>query len=179
MVETTWYSKNIKSLKEYQIEIDEYLLKKNIISKTNYTELGAIPLNLPPTKLSKSNYLKIGTAGNLTRMSTGYTFSAIQDYSEQLVKKLRLENIIEAPIVRKKKYTFLDSIFLSVIETDYKRMPEIFFNLFKKNSTQSTIKFLCDRSNFFEDIKIILSMPKVVFIKHFLIYLYKQLRNNL
>ena len=179
LVETTWYSKNIKSLKEYQIEIDEYLLKKNIISKTNYTELGAIPLNLPPTKLSKSNYLKIGTAGNLTRMSTGYTFSAIQDYSEQLVKKLRLENIIEAPIVRKKKYTFLDSIFLSVIETDYKRMPEIFFNLFKKNSTQSTIKFLCDRSNFFEDIKIILSMPKVVFIKHFLIYLYKQLRNNL
>ncbi len=58
-------------------------------------------------------------------MSTGYTFSAIQDYSEQLVKKLRLENIIEAPIVRK-KYTFLDSIFLSVIETDYKRMPDIF-----------------------------------------------------
>ena len=68
---------------------------------------------------------------------------------------------------------------MSVIETDYKRMPEIFFNLFKKNSTQSTIKFLCDRSNLFEDIKIILSMPKVVFIKHFLIYLYKQLRNNL
>ncbi len=39
-------------------------------------------------------------------MSTGYTFSAIQDYSEQLVKELRLENIIEAPIVRKKKIYF-------------------------------------------------------------------------
>ena len=179
LIETTWYSKNTKSIKEYKIEIDEYLAKKNILSKTNYTELGAIPLNLPRAKLSKSNYLKIGTAGNLTRMSTGYTFSAIQDYSEQLARKLMLENIIKAPIVRKKKYTFLDSIFLSVIETDYKKMPDIFFNLFKKNNGQSTINFLSDRSNFFEDMKIVLSMPKIFFIKHSLLYLYKRLRNNL
>ena len=43
-------------------------------------------------------------------------------------------------------------------------MPDIFFKMFK-SSPKTVIKFLSNKSNFFEDLKIILKMPKWTFIK--------------
>ncbi len=43
-------------------------------------------------------------------------------------------------------------------------MPDIFFKMFK-GSPKTVIKFLSNKSNFFEDLKIILQMPKLTFIK--------------
>ncbi len=65
-------------------------------------------------------------------MSTGYTFSAIQDYSEQLVKKLRLENIIEAPIVRKKNILFLIVYFCPLSKQITKECQKFFLIYLKK-----------------------------------------------
>ena len=47
-------------------------------------------------------------------------------------------------------------------------MYEVFFDLFKKNKTKDIVKFLSNTSNWFEDLKIILSMPKLIFIKKLL-----------
>ena len=44
-------------------------------------------------------------------------------------------------------------------------MPEIFLKMFK-TSPKAVIKFLSNKSNFFEDLKIILKMPKWIFIKN-------------
>ncbi len=43
-------------------------------------------------------------------------------------------------------------------------MPEIFFKMFQ-NSSNTIIKFLSNKSNFFDDFKIISRMPKWLFIK--------------
>ena len=43
-------------------------------------------------------------------------------------------------------------------------MPEIFYNMFTANS-EKVIKFLSNKSNFIEDIHIIMKMPKMIFIK--------------
>ena len=43
-------------------------------------------------------------------------------------------------------------------------MPDIFFNMFK-TSPKTVIKFLSNKSNFFEDLEIILKMPKWEFLK--------------
>ena len=43
-------------------------------------------------------------------------------------------------------------------------MPNIFFNMFK-TSPKTIIKFLSNKSNFYEDLEIILKMPKGIFIK--------------
>ena len=43
-------------------------------------------------------------------------------------------------------------------------MPDIFFNMFKSNS-KNIINFLSNKSNFFEDMSIILRMPKMIFLK--------------
>jgi len=43
-------------------------------------------------------------------------------------------------------------------------MPNIFFRMFN-NKSKTVIKFLSNKSNFFEDLSIILKMPKWIFIK--------------
>jgi lycopene beta-cyclase len=170
LIETTWYSKSIKSKEDYQNEMNDYLTRKKIVGKINYTEYGAIPLDLPFIKKNNltEKYLRIGIAGNLTRASTGYTFQAIQTFSEQIANSMRLSNKIIMPHIRPAKYNFLDKIFLSVMKNNYKQMPSIFFNLFKSNNNSSIVNFLTDRSNWIEDFKILLSMPKFLFIKNFI-----------
>ena len=64
----------------------------------------------------------------------------------------------------KKKYQFLDKIFLSVIEKNPEIMPSIFFKMFN-SSSNTVIKFLSNKSNILEDILIILKMPKWTFVK--------------
>lgn len=175
LIETTWYSKTIKKPVDYQNEISEYLQKYQIKGKIRYKEFGAIPLCNFPKDPKISNYFKIGTAGNMTRISTGYTFQTIQMFSKNLAKELRQTNKISTIKTRSYKYTFLDQILLSVIQRQYKLMPKIFFNLFKNNSSETVINFLSDKSNFADDIQIIKSMPKLVFLQNFLIFLYKQI----
>ena len=63
-----------------------------------------------------------------------------------------------------KKYQTLDKVFLKVLEKNPEIMPNIFFNMFNASSN-TTIKFLSNKSNILEDVSIILKMPKFTFIK--------------
>ena len=58
----------------------------------------------------------------------------------------------------------LDKIFLTVLKEHPKIMPDIFYNMFK-SSSKNVINFLSNKSNIFEDISVILKMPKIVFLK--------------
>ena len=53
---------------------------------------------------------------------------------------------------------------LKVLERNPKIMPRIFCDMFKVKAN-TVIKFLSNKSNFIEDISIILKMPKSTFIK--------------
>ena len=55
-------------------------------------------------------------------------------------------------------------IFLRVLETYPKRMPDIFLRMFS-GPANTVIKFLSNKSNFLEDLSIISKMPKWIFIK--------------
>jgi len=99
----------------------------------------------------------------MTRLSTGYTFLNIQEQSKYICKNI--ENISNAKKFKiDKKYQFLDDIFLRVLDKNPEMMPDIFFNMFK-GSPKAVIKFLSNKSNFLEDLSIILKMPKITFIK--------------
>ena len=107
--------------------------------------------------------MNIGTAGNMTRLSTGYTFLNIQEQCKFI--RENIENISKVKIFEiEKKYQFLDNIFLKVIKKNPENMPNIFFKMFE-GSSNTIIKFLSNKSNIFEDFLIILKMPKWIFIK--------------
>ena len=165
LVETTWLSSmNDNSQKDYENQIKEYLENHLKIKeyKINYKEEGAIPLFNPSNK-SENNKINIGTAGGMTRLSTGYTFLNIQEHSKFI--RENFENITKTKVFKiKKKYQFLDKIFLRVLKKNSEIMPDIFFKMFSGKSN-SVIKFLSNKSNFLEDLSIILKMPKWTFVK--------------
>ena len=166
MVETTWLSKMNNDLEmnyDQQLKnyIENHLNIKNY--KINYKENGAIPL-FYPSNINEKNKINIGTAGHMTRLSTGYTFLNIQEHSRFI-----RENIDNIDKIRgyeiKKKYQFLDKIFLRVLNNHANQMPNIFFKMFD-NSPETVIKFLSNKSNIFQDLLIILKTAKKwLFIK--------------
>ena len=165
LVETTWLSKmNDSSQKDYDSQIKDYIENhlnlKNY--KITYKEQGAIPLFYPSHETGE-NQINIGTAGGMTRLSTGYTFLNIQEHSKYI--RENIENISNAKKFEiNKKYQFLDDIFLRVLNKNPEMMPDIFFKMFK-SSPKTVIKFLSNKSNFLEDLSVIFKMPKWTFIK--------------
>ena len=163
MIETTWLSKEDGSLKDYDSQLKNYINYLGIKDyKINFKEEGAIPLFYLINE-KQSNKINIGTAGGMTRLSTGYTFLNIQEHSKYI--RMNIENIQS---VKRydigKKYHFLDKVFLRVLEKNPEKMPNIFFNMFG-TSSDTIIKFLSNKSNISEDISVILKMPKFTFIK--------------
>ena len=165
LVETTWLSKmNDNSQKDYDKQIKDYIEKhlnlKNY--KITYKEEGAIPLFYPLYE-KEGNKINIGTAGGMTRLSTGYTFLNIQEHSRYI--RENIENIYNTKKYEiSKKYQFLDEIFLRVLAKHPEKMSNIFFKMFKA-PPKTVIKFLSNKSNFFEDLTIIFKMPKWTFIR--------------
>jgi lycopene beta-cyclase len=165
LIETTWLS-NLEdpSLMNYDLQLENYI-KNNLGIKNykiNFIEKGAIPLFYPNFK-NDDKIINIGSAGGMTRLSTGYTFLNIQEHSKYIVKNIdTIEKIMAYNIG--KKYQFLDKIFLKVLKNHPEKMPKIFFNMFR-TSSNTAIKFLSNKSNVFEDINIISKMPKLIFVK--------------
>ncbi|MFZ9225046.1 MAG: lycopene cyclase family protein [Candidatus Fonsibacter ubiquis] len=170
-IENTWIS-NEKSFafERYIAEINYYIqnnLNYKKKYKTNYSEIGSIPMFHFKNNVKYKKLINIGTAGNLTRKSTGYTFLNIQKSVKQIAINIsKKQNIKESSVSL--KYNYLDNIFIKVLLEKKGSMYEVFFDLFKKNKTKDIVKFLSNTSNWFEDLKIILSMPKLIFIKKLL-----------
>ena len=93
LIETTWISDlNNSSINDYDNQLKDYIENNLKIKnyKVNFKETGAIPL-FHPKNIKKLNQIEIGTAGGMTRLSTGYTFLNIQEQSKYI--RQNIENI--------------------------------------------------------------------------------------
>ena len=165
LIETTWLSDlKDQSLMDYDLQLENYIKNNLGIQnyKINFTEKGTIPLFYPSVE-KNNRVINIGSAGGMTRISTGYTFLNIQEHSKYLSKNI--ENITNKKKYHLgKKYEFLDKVFLNVLKNNPEKMPDIFYKMFQ-NSANTVIRFLSNKSNIFEDLKIINKMPKIIFLK--------------
>ena len=138
LVETTWISElNNEKLKDYDEQIDNYLSKHlNIRNcKINFKETGAIPL-FRQKNVNKLNEIYIGSAGGMTRLSTGYTFLNIQEQSRYI--RENIENIKNVNLFKiNSKYDFLDKILLRVLKNNSNEIIDnldlLLLELFKSN----------------------------------------------
>ncbi len=165
LIESTWISElNNNSLNDYEEQIDDYLCNHLNLRQCeiHFKEQGAIPL-FRQNNVNKSNEIYIGSAGDMTRLSTGYTFLNIQEQSRYI--RENIENIKNINLFKiNSKYDFLDKILLRVLKNNPNEMGNIFFKVFNSKS-KTAINFLSNKSNFFEDLEVILKMPKWKFLK--------------
>ncbi len=168
LVEYTFFTPTIYTADELKNSLESYI--KDTVGQYNLirSEYGVIPMSskLPALDLLK-NVHKIGIRSGATRASTGYTFLNIQKQSEFLAKKIKGTNsknpllTIKAKLLRK-----MDAILLRLIKNEPKQAKNAIFKMFTSNNHQTIIRFLSDIPSIFDILRIVINMPKIIFIKY-------------
>ncbi|QYJ69148.1 lycopene cyclase family protein [Flavobacterium litorale] len=169
LVEYTLFSPNLLEKQEYENAIREYL--KNLgVNDGGYEivekEAGNIPMTCYPFwKNNSKNIVHIGSAGGWTKASTGYTFKNTTKKSEQLVNYLQQPNPDFTKLYKKNRFWLYDLLLIDILYRTNEKGSSIFSAMFKKENPQLIFKFLDEETTFAEELKVILSCPKLPFIQ--------------
>ena len=169
LVEYTLFSEDELSEVEYESNIQDYITNHLEVEQYEVIEKerGVIPMtNFAFDKRGTKNYMPIGTAGGWTKASTGFTFKYIEKKVAIVVEQLKSGALNSTSLV-KSKYRFYDSVLLHVLKHNNEIGGEIFERIFENNKTETILRFLDETSTLWEDLKIINSCPKWVFIRSF------------
>lgn len=169
LVEYTLFSPALLQPQDYQNALENYL--KKYLQITDYEilheEFGVIPMTDEDTpEIINPHLIRIGTSGGYTKGSSGYTFTRTQSYLQEIV-----ENLVtfgepfrwKEPL--KARYKWLDSVFLNVLVKKRVEARKVFLGLYRNNQADYVFKFLDEESTLFEDLKIMIKMPLLPFIK--------------
>lgn len=175
LLEYTLFSEDLLPKSEYEQVIKEYL---NVLGVTTYeitaTEDGSIPMTTYDfTQHNTNRIIHIGTAGGWTKASTGYTFKHTLKKSEKLIDFIKSGKSFKGYSL-KNRWTFYDSVLLEVLTKHNERGAEIFTRMFKKGKTSHIFRFLDEESSIWDELKVIWSAPKWLFIKAAMRVLFKK-----
>jgi lycopene beta-cyclase len=167
LIEYTLFGEQVLSKEIYDQQLKNYL--KEFLSIENYTiieeEFGIIPMTNADFSFFKNGMYYIGTAGGQTKASTGYTFRFIQKQADKIVSQLISKGAISKNLKAKKRVLFYDSTLLHILYKKLLKGKTIFSILFKKNRADIIFKFLDNETTILEEIKLLNSLPKKIFIK--------------
>lgn len=175
LVEYTVFSENLLPQQEYDAALYNYL--KRFLVLQNYAieheEYGVIPMtSMPFARQAGRHIINIGTAGGLTKPSTGYTFLRIQQDTQKLAEHMTTTG---KPLRYQSgwnhRFKVYDSALLHVIAGRLYPADGVFTHLFKNNPTDRILKFLDEETNFWEEIKVAGSVPRLPFVKGLLMAL--------
>ena len=176
LVEYTLFSKSILKNEEYEKGIKTYLKKINsgkfeIINK----EKGSIPMtSYPFWENNTNNFMTIGTAGGWTKPSTGFTFFNIIKKVDNLVKHLKSKKPLNK-FYKNNRFMFYDSIMIDVLYSKNEIGSEIFKRMFKMNEPKLILKFLEEKTNIYEELKIMSTFPIKIFLKSLFKKIFKKI----
>lgn len=167
LVEYTLFSKAVLPENEYEEAIEDYLESDlgldtyEIVEK----EKGSIPMTCYDFNEHHSvNVRYIGTAGGWAKPSTGYTFMSTARKTPKLLEFIKSGKPLDQ-LSFKNRFWYYDMLLLDILFYDNGQGQPIFEALFKNRSPQLIFKFLDERSNLWEDLKIVLGSPKLPFSK--------------
>lgn len=170
LVEYTVFSDKILGKSEYEHEIQSYLEKKFSLSKDRYEivgmEKGSIPMveNSYRFKSGESVY-NIGMISGCSKPTTGYTFSRIHRMSKKIARQLADGEEPDINTISPKRFRFYDILLLDILNENPGASVKIFSQLFRRNSMDSILKFLDEKSGITEDIRLLLSLPWTPFLR--------------
>ena len=168
IVEYTLFSEQLLEPSEYEQALTDYI--KNDLNCDQYeiidTERGSIPMTSNHfTAADSTHIIHIGIAGGWAKASTGYTFWSSAQKAQKLVRALKTGGKLQ--MATKNKFWYYDMLLLSVLARHNDRGNEVFSSLFKKLEPEIILRFLHEKTSLREDLKIISSSPKKMFIGAF------------
>ena len=162
LVETTFFSQEI-NFKEVDA-LHKKTLKNFNIKEILRTEKAVLPMSPYFEERADNQYFKIGNFGGASRPASGYAFTRIALWANQIDIKNQFTNNL---INHKKNYltNWLDKIFLSVLRSNPKEAPKIFQIFFTKVPIASVIRFLSDQARLIDYLAIVLKLPKIIMLR--------------
>jgi len=167
LVEYTLFTEHLLPAAEYEATLKNYLVE--FLGINNYMvageESGVIPMTNASFSFFKNGLYYIGTAGGQTKPSTGYTFNFIQKQADTIVRELISKGTLSKRKRTKKRFLFYDSTLLHILSKNLLPGKTIFSILFKKNRADKVLKFLDNETTVSEELQLLNSLPKRIFIK--------------
>ena len=168
LIEYTLFSKELLDKSEYEDAIRDYLQDKNI---TDYqlieVEQGSIPMcSYPFWENNSKNVHFIGSAGGWTKASTGFTFKNINRKTTALVNHIAAKKPLSR-FAKKNRFWWYDLLFLDILAKYNHRGASLFSGMFRNNSPKRIFQFLDEQSHFLQELMIMRSFPKLLFVKQF------------
>lgn len=178
LIEYTVFSQkaiSAESLKDYiKPGLLNYL--KNDDYKTLRIEYGKLPMGNQKIKRSNDlSYIYAGLFAGAARPSSGYAFQRIQKWAKACSHELITNKTLIAPEMDSTILASMDEIFLNVLKSNPKSSITLFFNFFSNCKTIRVIRFLSDHANSRDYLSIIMSMPKLFFLKELPAYTIKKI----
>ncbi len=167
LVEYTVFSPALLDKEAYDAGLRQYI--QQYLKLSSYTvmeeEFGVIPMSTYRFSKGEGRIVNMGTAGGQTKSSSGFTFAFIQKHAAAIVHALVQqgkphvnENIFD------KRFRLYDDTLLNILYRQKSYASDIFSILFKKNKPQQVLKFLDNETTLAEELKIMNTVPKTIFL---------------
>ena len=147
--------------------LDAYLVE--VLNAGGYdiarTESATVPLRVRPPARRTGRVLRIGAHGGLVKATTGYAYQRIQRDSEAIAASLaRHEHPFDLPAPRR-RHRLLDALLLDVLDRDPAQLELAFARLFFANPAERVLRFLDERSDLRDELRIMASMPSAPYLR--------------
>lgn len=167
LVEYTLFTKQILATEEYDAALKKYI--KENLGITSYSiihiEFGIIPMTDYKFQKHNGNIINMGIASGCVKPSTGFAFNFIQQEIDEIINLIAAD---KPPFIKtnfkQRKFRFYDSVLLEVINQNKMPAHQIFELIFKKNPPQRVLQFLNNKTNIWQDLLIMNSVPTKIFL---------------
>jgi lycopene beta-cyclase len=167
LVEYTFFSPALVTHEIYDAGLRSYIASHLGIDSYSieHVEFGVIPMtDMPFVRQPSPHVMNIGTAGGMTKASTGYTFQRIQQQSARIAASLRTTG---QPFYRKplmNRHALMDGVLLNVLDTGRERGHIFFDKLFRRNPPQRVLRFLDEETSLAEDVALMMTANTPAFV---------------
>ncbi len=168
LVEFTIFGEELLENEAYENELKQYLMHtlgiKNFFIQE--TETGIIPMtNFNFKRRTGKHIYRIGTAGGMGKPSTGYAFYFIQKDSQKIIQYLKKGQFPPENTIFARRFWLYDSMLLNIFVRNLLPQSALFMQLFERNDTTSLLRFLINETNFWEELRIMNSVPPLPFLR--------------
>ena len=164
-----WKFKYVWSL-DAKKELDRFISKYFGSYEILDEEKGIIPMssNLPE-QASVKNWVNIGTRAGNVKPSTGYAFKNMYRHAQLICEG---GNIKSKKVKPNKRFLFYDQLLLIILTVWPLKGKPIFERLFEVKSSYFILRFLDEKTSFFEDLSMFYKLQIGVFIKSIFYWIY-------
>lgn len=164
LIEFTRFGRAVLEEDESRVVIEEYLERLGV---NDYTilerEINKIPMSLTLNSSAKKHrpearYIPIGVRAGNVKASTGFAFKKISQHSWAIAQAIKRREAIptaQHPL----QFWLYDDLLLNLFKRDKAIILKVFKRLFQKHPIERILRFIDEKSHFYEDLIIMAKMP--------------------